>query len=72
MPGCHIIHRGSHYHYVCRVPQDHKRYFPKAVIWKSLKTSDTKYARILAAAWVYKTQQLYMQLRSGMLDSPLI
>lgn len=68
----HIIKRGAHYHYVRRVPLDLSPYFPSPLISRSLHTKDKKYATIVAAAWEYRTDQLFMQLRSGMLDRHLI
>lgn len=72
MLGQHLIRRRSHYYYVCRVPHDLLHHFPKPVLWHSLKTSNLKHARLLASSWEFKTQQLFMQIRSGMLDSNFI
>lgn len=67
----HVIQRGKGYAYVCRVPRDLLHLFPKNTIWKSLKAESAKDARLLAGAEEYRTQQLFMQLRTGMLDKEL-
>jgi integrase len=67
----HIIKRGNHYHFVCRVPQDLLHLFPNITLWKSLKAEDIKAARLLAGAEEYRTQQLFLKLRTGMLDKNL-
>ena len=56
---------------MCRVPTDLLHLFPRSRIYKSLKTSDEKDAKLLASSLEYQTQQLFLQLRSGML-SPAI
>lgn len=67
----HIVKRGNWYHYVCRVPADLLSKVPKAVLWQSLKTADSKAARVLAAGIEQRTQQLFIQLRSGMLTAEM-
>lgn len=67
----HVIQRGKGYAFVCRVPRDLLHLFPKKTIWKSLKAESAKDARLLAGAEEYRTQQLFMQLRTGMLDKEL-
>lgn len=62
----HIILRGNRYHYVCRIPVDLRNLFPFPTIYKSLRTDDVKSARLLASAEEFRTQQLFLQLRSGM------
>lgn len=64
----HIIKRGKRYHYVCRIPADLQHLFPSASIYKSLRTDNFKHARLLASAEEYRLQQLFVQLRSGMLS----
>ena len=64
----HIIKRGKWYYYVCRIPADLLHLFPSITIYKSLHTDDIKNARLLAGAEEYRTQQLFLQLRSGMLS----
>jgi integrase len=56
---------------MCRVPIDLLDLFPNSKIYKSLKTSDEKDARLLASSLEFQTQKLFLQLRSGML-SPAI
>lgn len=67
----HIIKRGNHFHYVCRVPQDPSHFFPCSTIWKSLKNGRHKNALLVAAAEEYRAQQLFLQLKTGMLDPNL-
>jgi integrase len=67
----HILKRGKRYSYVCRIPADLQDRFPSPTIWKSLHTDDVKQARLLAGAEEYRTQQLFMHLRCGMLSKDL-
>jgi integrase len=67
----HLLKRGSRYIYRCRVPYDLLDCFPSPVIWKNLHTTEKKSALIHLAAVEYRTQQLFMQLRTGMLGKPL-
>ncbi|GFO57456.1 integrase [Geomonas sp. Red276] len=67
----HTRKRGSMYHYVCRVPRDLQHLFPTVQITQSLKTTDERAARIAATAAEYRTQQLFLQLRTGMLPKDL-
>ncbi|ACD95150.1 DUF6538 domain-containing protein [Trichlorobacter lovleyi] len=72
MPKSFLALRNGRYHYVRRVPSDLVSLFPSPVISRSLHTTDRKYATIIASAWEYKTHQLFLQLRSGMLDAQLM
>ncbi len=72
MPAKHIILRSRFYHFVCRVPHDLSQYFPLPIISRALHTDSKKYATVLGAAWEHRTQKLFMQLRSDMLDTHLI
>jgi len=67
----HIVKRGNRYHYVCRIPADLLHHFPSPTIYKNLRTSEAKSARLLASAEEYRIQQLFLQLRSGMLNEDL-
>jgi len=67
----HLNRRGSRYIYRCRVPFDLLHYFPSPIIWKNLNTTEKKSALILFTAVEYRTQQLFMQLRTGMLPKEL-
>jgi len=68
MRSYHVVKRGNRYHYVCRVPVDLICFFPISTIYRSLKTSDQKVARLLAASFEHRTQGVFMKLRSGQLD----
>lgn len=67
----HTRKRGKQYHYVCRVPSDLQILFPVSQITQSLKTSNEKDAKIAASALEYRTQQLFLQLRTRMLPKEL-
>jgi len=67
----HLVRRGTRFQFMCRVPTDLLDLFPHSKIYKSLKTSDEKDARLLASSLEFQTQKLFLQLRSGML-SPAI
>lgn len=72
MRSYHILKRGNRYHYICRIPRDLRHYFPVSAIYRSLKTSDRKVARLLAATLEHTTQGVFMKLRSGHLDENAI
>jgi integrase len=67
----HTRKRGSQFHYVCRVPRDLQHLFPVSQLTYSLKTSDERNAKVSATAAEYRTQQLFLQLRTGMLPKDL-
>lgn len=67
----HLIRRGNRYSFVCRIPSDLSPLFPQPTIWKSLKTDNEKDARLLASAEEYRAQQLFINLRTGMLSRDL-
>lgn len=50
-----------------KIPVDIKPHFPSPVIKKSLKTSDSKPAKLLAVSLEYKVQQIFALIRTGML-----
>jgi integrase len=67
----HLLKRGSGYIFRCRVPLDLLHCFPITTIWKGLKTKDAKGARLLADTYEYRTQKLFLQLRTQMLPKKL-
>jgi hypothetical protein len=67
----HTRKRGDQYHYVCRVPHDLQHLFPVSQLTYSLKTTDERNAKVSATAAEYRTQQLFLQLRTGMLPKDL-
>lgn len=67
----HTRKRGNVFHYVCRVPRDLQHLFPTLQLTQSLKTAHEKDARIAASAIEYRTQQLFLQLRTGMLSKEM-
>ena len=67
----HLSTSGNRFRFVVRVPRDIVHLFPTATIWKPVKAKDARTARLLADAWEYRTQQLFCQLRTGMLSNDL-
>jgi len=67
----HTRKRGDQLHYVCRVPRDLQHLFPASQLTYSLKTTDERNAKVSATAAEYRTQQLFLQLRTGMLPKDL-
>jgi integrase len=67
----HTRKRGDQFHYVCRVPRDLQHLFPTVQLTQSLKTDDERAAKVAATAIEYRTQQLFLQLRTGMLSKDL-
>jgi hypothetical protein len=72
MRNYHVIKRGNKYHYVCRVPSDLRHFFPVTTIYRSLRSSDLKVARLLATTQEHTTQGVFMRLRSVHLDENAI
>jgi len=66
-----LCQRGRRFYFVCRIPRDLKRHFPREIFWKSLHSSDKKTASALSLSYFYEAQKLFMQLRSGMLTPDL-
>lgn len=67
----HLTMRGTRYYYRCRIPHDLNHLFPSPAITKALGTESEKDARTAATAIEYRTQKLFMQLRTGMLSPEL-
>jgi hypothetical protein len=67
----HVIQRGNHYQFVCRIPKDLTDFFPSPVIYRTLHHTNEKSVRLLAGAEEFRTQQLFTQLRTGMLSKDL-
>lgn len=69
MKSYHILKRGNRFNYVCRIPVDLLGYFPRKTIYRSLKSSDSKAARLLAASYEFEVQKVFMRLRTNMLST---
>jgi len=68
----HIFVRNSTYYYRTDIPTDLKHYFHTNEIKQSLKTKDSKLAKVLAISLEYKLQQTFCMIRSGMLSDDVI
>ena len=68
----HISLRNGTYYYRINVPVDLQQYFPTAEIKKSLKTKQSKLAKVMAISLEYKVQQAFTMIRSGMLPEDMI
>lgn len=63
----HIFTRNGIYYYRVDIPPDIKTYFSSSEIKQSLKTKDSKLAKVMAASLECKVQQTFFMLRSGVL-----
>lgn len=68
----HVFVRNSTYYYRTDIPTDLKHYFHTNEIKQSLKTKDSKLAKVLAISLEYKLQQTFCMIRSGMLPDDVI
>jgi integrase len=68
----HIFVRNGIYYYRTDIPTDLKHYFNTTEIKQSLKTKETKLAKVMAISLEYKVQQTYCLIRSGMLPDDVV
>ena len=68
----HVFVRKGIYYYRTDIPADLKHYFHTTGIKQSLKTKDSKLAKVLAVSLEYKVQQTFCMIRSGMLPDDVI
>lgn len=68
----HIFVRNSIYYYRADIPSDLKQHFHSTEIKQSLKTKDSKIAKVLAISMEYKLQQAFCMIRSGMLAENVV
>jgi integrase len=68
----HIFKRKDTYYYRADIPADIKHYFHTPEIKQSLKTKDSKVAKVLAISMEYRLQRTYAMIRSGMLPEDII
>jgi integrase len=68
----HLYIRRDTYYYRADIPSDIKHYFHTPEIKQSLKTKDSKVAKVLAISMEYRLQRTYAMIRSGMLPEDII
>lgn len=68
----HIFTRKDIYYYRADIPSDIKHYFHTPEIKQSLKTKDSKIAKVMAISMEYRLQRIYALIRSGMLPEDII
>ena len=68
----HVYARNGIYYYRADIPTDLKHYFPTTEIKQSLKTKDSKIAKVMAISLEYKLQQTFTMIRTGMLPEDMI
>ncbi len=68
----HIYKRKDTYYFRADIPSDIKHHFHTPEIKQSLKTKDSKIAKVLAIGMEYKLQRTYAMIRSGMLPEDII
>ncbi len=66
----HLIVRGGIYYFRIAIPKDLRQVFPRREIKRSLRSSNIKAARLLAAAYESETQNLFAVLRVKLLTIP--
>lgn len=73
MQSKYLLKRDGRYYFRLRVPLDLRRWFaPREEIKKSLKTNSFNGAKCLVRVWIYRSEQLFAQLRSAMLTDDKI
>lgn len=68
----HIFVRNGIYYYRTDIPNDLQKYFPTTELKQSLKTKDSKIAKVMAISMEYKLQQTFCMIRSGMLPDDVL
>jgi len=68
----HIIVRNGIYYYRADIPTDIRHLFVYSEIKHSLKTKDSKTAKVMAISMEYKLQQTFCMIRSGMLPDDVV
>ena len=68
----HLYTRRDTYYYRADIPSDIKHHFHTPEIKQSLKTKDSKIAKVLAISMEYRLQRAYALIRSGMLPEEII
>jgi integrase len=69
----YLLQRGGRYYFRIRIPKNLRRWFDGRVeLKRSLNTIRSESTRSLLRPWVYRTEQLFFQIRSGMLTDDQI
>jgi hypothetical protein len=68
----HIFVPNGIYYYRTDIPTYLKHYFQSTEIKQSLKTKDSKLAKVMAISLEYKVQQTFCMIRSGMLPDDVV
>lgn len=68
----HVFVRNGIYYYRTDIPTDLKHIFHTTEIKQSLKTKDSKLAKVMAISKEYKLQQTFCMIRSGMLSDDIV
>jgi hypothetical protein len=66
MSDINLFKRNNIYYFRCKIPQDIFPHIERKEIWKSLKTNNYKAAKVIALKLLYRTERLFLHLRSGM------
>ena len=68
MPPNHLYKRNNQYYFRMRVPNDLRHIIPATEIKKSLRSETYHSAKLLAKQWECKTEEVFLLLRSDVLD----
>lgn len=69
----YLLQRGANYYFRVRIPQGLRRWFGgRTELKRSLNTFRYESAKSLVRPWIYRTEQLFLQIRSGMLTDEQI
>ena len=68
----HVFVQNSIYYYRTDIPSDIRHLFNSPEIKQSLKTKDSKIAKVMAISMEYKLQQTFCMIRSGMLPGEIV
>ena len=70
MPSNYLLKVKGRYCFRIHIPLDLRRWFGgRRDIKRSLKSGNLEYAKSSARHWVYRTERLFAQIRSGMLTN---
>ena len=68
----HVFVRNGIYYYRTDIPLDIQKHFPNTELKQSLKTKDSKIAKVMAISLEHRLQQTFCMIRSGMLTDAII
>ncbi|NVN92737.1 MAG: hypothetical protein HXX11_19370 [Desulfuromonadales bacterium] len=68
----HVFTRNGIYYYRADIPSDLQHLFTTTEIKQSLKTKDSKIAKVMAISMEYRLQRTYALIRSGMLPDDVV